>query len=86
MGKPNLHVTHHALVRFLERVRGFKFDREVAEIKTICAGIENGHVKAQGCVFEVKNGAVITVTPDTGSPNATRRAEVMSAVFPTVCV
>ena len=71
-----LHVTHHALLRYLERVRGFKFDKEISEIRTICCGVTNGHIKAHGCIFEIKNGALITVTPDNGGPSRTRRQEV----------
>jgi hypothetical protein len=76
-----LHVTHHALVRFLERVRGFKFDKEIAEIRRICASCgPNGTVKAQGCVFEVKNGNVVTVAPDPGFPNRLKREETLAAL------
>lgn len=76
MPKP-IHVTHHALVRYLERVRGFKFDREIAEIRKICANIDvNGTVKAHGCSFEVRNGSVVSIVPEGEGPCATKRAEV----------
>ena len=55
------HVTDHALLRFLERVRGFSFVKERAEIQKICGGIENGTIKAHGCRFEIENWTVITV-------------------------
>lgn len=71
-----LHVTHHALVRFLERVRGFQFEREKAEILRICNGVSNGTVKFEGCTFEIKNDSVVTVMPDSGSPSRTKRLEV----------
>lgn len=76
MTKGTPHVTDHALIRYLERIRGFKFDREVAEIRRICAAVQNGRVKAHGCLFVVKDGYVITVNPDSGSPNRTQREEV----------
>jgi len=69
----DVHVTLHALMRFLERVRGFNFDKERAEIKKICAGVTNGVVKAHGCRFEVKEGNVVTVTPAMPTPNRTTR-------------
>jgi hypothetical protein len=73
-----LHVTHHALVRYLERVRGFKFDREREAIQKICAGIKDGSVKAHGCIFEIRNGTVVSICPDGPYPNATKRAEVFA--------
>jgi hypothetical protein len=77
MSKP-VHITHHALVRYLERVRGFKFDREIAEMRRICAGVTNGTVKAHGCVFEVKDGCLVTVAPlgDAGGVSGTKRQEI----------
>ena len=66
MPKP-VHVTHHALIRYLERVRGFNFDREIAEIRKIC-----------GCLFEVRNGSVVSILPKTDYPSATKRKEVLA--------
>lgn len=76
MPKILLRVSDHALLRYLERVRGFKFDREKEEIKKICAGTANATVKAQGCLFEVVNGTVVTVVPDTNTPCRTKREQV----------
>lgn len=78
MPRPH-HVTHHALLRYLERVRGFKFDRERAEIQRIVSSCgQNGTVKFEGHSFEVKNGAVITVAPinEKQTPNRTKREDV----------
>ncbi len=72
-------VTDHALLRYLERVRGFKFERERSKIRDICRGVENGTVKFSGCLFEVKNGHVITVHPAGVVPNRTRRLAVTGA-------
>lgn len=69
-------VTDHALLRYLERVRGFGFDKERAEIAKICAGMDTGAVLAHGCRFEVKNGVLVTITPLTATPNRTKRQEV----------
>jgi hypothetical protein len=71
-----LHITHHALIRYLERVRGFNFDKEKDAIRKICGAVVNGTVKAEGCVFEIKDGRLVTITPDTGLPNATKHREV----------
>lgn len=76
MAKTRLRVSDHALVRYLERVRGFKFDREAEEICRICGNVTNGRVKSNGCIFEIKDGCLISVLPDTGRPNRTKREEV----------
>jgi hypothetical protein len=76
-----LRVTDHALVRFLERVRGFKFDRERNEIAKTCAGVENGSVKAYGCIYEVKDGSVVTIVPETERPNRSKREQVLATEF-----
>ena len=77
MPKP-VHVTHHALIRYLERVRGFNFDREIAEIRKICGNKIDGTIKAEGCLFEVRNGSVVSILPKTDYPSATKRKEVLA--------
>jgi hypothetical protein len=78
----NPHVTDHALRRYLERVRGFKFDKEVSQIQDICRGVENGTVKAFGHRFEIENWVVITIAPvgEDQRPNRTKRQNVGSAL------
>jgi hypothetical protein len=71
-----LHVTDHALLRYLERVRGFSFAREKQAIREICRGVKNGRVKKDGCVFEVQNGSIVTIMPDTGRPNRLFREQI----------
>lgn len=71
-----VHITEHALFRYLERVRGFSFEREKAEIRKICGTIQNGTVKHGGCHFEIVNGRLVTITPP--SVGATKRAHVMN--------
>ena len=78
MAKTQLRVTDHALIRYLERVRGFKFDKEIAEIRKICGEEKNASIKAHGCVFEIKDGALISIMPDSGTPNHTKHVEVRS--------
>ena len=70
-----LYVTDHALLRVLERIRGFSFAKEKAEIQRICAGVQNGTVRAHGHRFEIENGSVVTITPGE-SPNRTKRLRV----------
>jgi hypothetical protein len=77
----DLRITDHALLRYLERVRGFSFEREKQAIWEICRGVQHGRVKKDGCVFEVRNGALVTITPDTGSPNRTCRERLASMSF-----
>lgn len=71
-----VYVTHHALIRYLERVRGFKFGREIAEMQKICEGVTNGHIRRDGHIYEVRGGNLVTVTPIGKGPSKTRRAEL----------
>jgi hypothetical protein len=72
MTTPAPTVTDHALIRYLERVRGFSSDRERSQIRDICRGVQTGTVKAFGCNFEVEGGRVITVTPGNQYPSRTK--------------
>jgi hypothetical protein len=78
--KPILHVTHHALIRYLERVRGFKFDNELAQIRRICGETRNGTVKAHGCLFEIKDGKLVTIVPEGKDPSQTKRRDTFTAL------
>jgi len=69
-----VHITEHALVRYLERVRGFSFEKEKEELRKICGSIDNGTIKVHGHRFEIKNGSLITIVPP--GVNATKRKEV----------
>lgn len=60
-------VTDHALLRYLERVRGFNFDREKRIIEEICRHVSSGRVKKEGFTYEIKFGRVVTVRPDNPS-------------------
>lgn len=71
-----LRITDHALVRFLERVRGFNLDAERQAIRDICRGMDSGTVKARGHLFEVKGRAVVTVAPDSGMPCRSKREAI----------
>lgn len=71
-----LRITDHALVRYLERVRGFNLDRERQAIRDVCRGVDSGTIKSNGHLFEVKGRAVVTVTPDSGIPCRTKRQRI----------
>jgi hypothetical protein len=71
-----LRVTDHCLIRWLERVRGFNFDRDRKEIQAICAGVTSGTVKAKGHMFEIENNAVVTITPNNPNPSRTKRMKL----------
>ena len=73
-----LRVSDHALLRYLERVRGFKFDREREAIAKICGVTQNATVKSNGYLFEVRNGCVVTIMEETADkvPCRIKRDEV----------
>jgi hypothetical protein len=71
-------VTDHAVLRYLERVKGFDIEAVRSEIATICA-LAGGakSLLRDGVRYELgTDGKVITVAPTTRFPNATRRAQV----------
>jgi hypothetical protein len=74
-------VSDHALLRYLQRVRGFKFDKEIAEIRKIVGTLRDGTVKAHGCLFKVKDGTVISILPDEKEPNRTTHEAVRNMTF-----
>lgn len=66
MKKPAIHVTDHALVRYLERVMGFDVDgvrRHIGHIADL--GIQHGAtgVQSGGFSYKLRGNTVITVTP-----------------------
>lgn len=77
----NPRVTDHAVVRYLERARGYDMEAVRAHIAGLCAGASASGSRcllAEGVRFELAvDGAVITVRP-AGTPGATgldRRAK-----------
>lgn len=70
-------VTDHAVIRYLERVRGFSLERARLEIQEICRGAVNARIKKEGFVYVVENGNVRTILPDTGRPGRELRDQVM---------
>jgi hypothetical protein len=56
-------VTDHALLRYLERIKGYDFSDEVEELSRLVGNIREGVVIGRACRLEVKNGCVVTVKP-----------------------
>lgn len=70
-------VTDHAVLRYLERAKGFDIEAVRRHIEDLCAGaIVAGAtcVRAEGVKFEIAAGKVVTVTPGGSGPNRTKRA------------
>jgi hypothetical protein len=66
MKKPRHPVSDHAVVRYLERVRGIDIDRLRAKIgRTAGQALELGACSAVsgGFVYRIQNGVVTTITP-----------------------
>jgi hypothetical protein len=69
-------VTDHALVRYLERAKGFDMEAVRKHIAELCAnGVRVGAncIRAEGVKFEIENGRVITCTPGGGFSNTKRQ-------------
>lgn len=77
---PDVHITHHALIRYLERVRGFKLDRERAALQRICKGITNGSIRLDGHIYTIKNGNLVTVAPVGNGPCKLRKSDLARGV------
>lgn len=72
-------VTDHALIRYLERVKRVDVEAIRSHIATLCApasSVRALSVIAEGVCFQLQKTTVVTVTPYTGSPNATKRRQV----------
>jgi hypothetical protein len=63
----SVHVTDHALIRYIERVHGIDLEDVRAEVARVCeqaAGVSgNVTIRADGHFFECRDGTVVTVTP-----------------------
>lgn len=76
LSKEPIRVTDHAVVRYLERAMGLNVDVVREHILAVCGGAAAFgavSVRAEGLRFEIKNGAICTVTPDHVLPSRTRR-------------
>lgn len=69
------HVTDHAVLRYLERAKGFNVEAIRQHIAELCApytAVGARTVHAEGVKFELGTGKVITCTPNSSRPTATR--------------
>lgn len=67
-------VTDHAVLRYLQRAKGYDIERVREEIARQCApalAAGAASLVAEGVKFEFAGGAVVTVVPNTGLPNRT---------------
>jgi hypothetical protein len=78
-----IHVTDHAVLRYLERAKGLDVDavrRHIAEVCTGPAAAGALCVKTEGVKFEMQNGKVITCTPGGGGVNRIKRTRLAIGV------
>jgi hypothetical protein len=72
--KDPIHVTDHAVLRYLERAMGLNVDLVRDHIATLCGGAAAFGavaVRAEGLRFEINGNRVCTVTPDHRLPSRT---------------
>ena len=70
VSKEPVRVTDHAVLRYMERAMGLNIEIVRDHIAAICAGpaaFGATAVRSEGIKFEIVNGAVTTVVPDTGA-------------------
>lgn len=81
--KEPVHVTDHAVLRYLERVIGLNIDVVRDHIAGICAApaaFGVSAVRAEGVRFEITNNTVITVRPDSTMATATKQRRMVLSV------
>lgn len=69
ISKEPVRVTDHAVIRYLERAMGLNIEIVRDHIASLCAGSAAygaTALRAEGVKFEIVNGAVTTVVPDSG--------------------
>lgn len=75
MTAPLPHVTDHAVLRYLERVRGMDIEAVRRHIAALCAGaVACGAIcyRAEGHRFTIADRTVVTVRPMPGKPSRPR--------------
>lgn len=79
MEKPILHITDHAVIRYLERVRGVDIEAVRREIRAKIALIQDypgaTGILVDGFRYVVANGAILTIH-DIGKPPTPAKAVV----------
>lgn len=79
MKKPRHPVSDHAVIRYLERVRGVNIDRLRAQIGKVAEqGLEMGACGAisNGFVYKIRGGVVTTVTHQSRPDRHTDRSGI----------
>lgn len=74
--KEPVRVSDHAVLRYMERAKGFDVASVREHIATLCAGpaaLGASCVRAEGVKFELGDNSVITVVPDHVTPGKTTR-------------
>lgn len=74
-------VTDHAVLRYLERAKGFDIESVRSHIATLCAGAVNSGAStmhAEGVKFEFTNRSVVTVSPGGGYSSRTHRRRLIA--------
>ena len=68
----HIHVTDHAVIRYLERVKGLDVEATRRHIADVCKGVRLARcVRAEGFDFVIKERCVVTVRPN-GAANPRR--------------
>lgn len=76
VNKEPVHVSDHAVLRYLERGMNISVETVRAHIRSVCHGpaaLGARSVRAEGLKFQIVNNNVVTVEPDSTTPNATTR-------------
>lgn len=77
VGRPTLPlVSDHAVLRYMERVQGMNVEGVRTHIGMVCRSAVNAgaaSLKTEGVEFQFANRAVVTVTPKSRAPTATRQ-------------
>jgi hypothetical protein len=72
-------VSDHAVLRYLERAKGFDLEKVRQHIASLCAApVKAGAncVRVEGVKFEITDGRVVTCTPGGGGCNRIKRARL----------
>jgi hypothetical protein len=78
-------VSDHAVLRYLERAKGFDMEAVRQHIADVCRGPVNigaTCIQAEGVKFEISGGRVVTCTPGKGGANRIKRARLANGAPP----
>lgn len=78
-------VSDHAIIRYLERAKGFDMEEVRQHIADVCRDAARAGaicVQAEGVKFEITGGRVVTVTPGSGGANRIKRDRLANGARP----